>query len=181
MAKVEADFHDELTRALKDGFTADEVEKAKKTWLDERFHPTRRRRLHRRPAQQPGAFWPDPVMGRQTRGRRRRDHSPAGERRVQTPRRSGHHLHRQRRRLQEVGHVSVAHFVEALFPETGSTSRGLAQLLNLLLHLAAEFEGMIDFVKWLGGSARTDHYDRAVSQHPAECRLADFDTLHLVE
>ena len=36
MAKVEADFHDELTRALKDGFTADEVEKAKKTWLDER-------------------------------------------------------------------------------------------------------------------------------------------------
>ena len=36
MAKVEADFEDELTRALKDGFTADEVEKAKKTWLDER-------------------------------------------------------------------------------------------------------------------------------------------------
>ena len=33
MAKVEADFHEELTRALKDGFTADEVEKAKKTWL----------------------------------------------------------------------------------------------------------------------------------------------------
>lgn len=36
MPKVEADFTDELTRALKDGFTADEVEKAKKTWLDER-------------------------------------------------------------------------------------------------------------------------------------------------
>ena len=36
MAKVEADFNDELARALKDGFTADEVEKAKKTWLDER-------------------------------------------------------------------------------------------------------------------------------------------------
>jgi zinc protease len=36
MAKVEADFNDELTRALKDGFTADEVAKAKKTWLDER-------------------------------------------------------------------------------------------------------------------------------------------------
>jgi zinc protease len=36
MAKVEADFNEELARALKDGFTADEVEKAKKTWLDER-------------------------------------------------------------------------------------------------------------------------------------------------
>jgi hypothetical protein len=79
----------------------------------------------------------------------------------------------------KLGQVSVAHFVEAVFPE--STSRGLAQLLNLLLHLAAEFEGMSDLVKWLGGSARTDHYDRSVSQHPAERRLADFDTLHLVE
>jgi len=36
MPKVEADFNDELARALKDGFTADEVEKAKKTWLDDR-------------------------------------------------------------------------------------------------------------------------------------------------
>ena len=36
MPKVEADFNDELAKALKDGFTADEVEKAKKTWLDER-------------------------------------------------------------------------------------------------------------------------------------------------
>jgi zinc protease len=36
MAKVEADFNEELARALKGGFTADEVEKAKKTWLDER-------------------------------------------------------------------------------------------------------------------------------------------------
>jgi zinc protease len=36
MPKVEADFHEELARALKDGFTADEVEKAKRTWLDER-------------------------------------------------------------------------------------------------------------------------------------------------
>jgi len=35
MPKVEADFNDELARALKDGFKADEVEKAKKTWLDE--------------------------------------------------------------------------------------------------------------------------------------------------
>jgi zinc protease len=35
MAKVEAAFNQELARALKDGFTADEVEKAKKTWLDE--------------------------------------------------------------------------------------------------------------------------------------------------
>ena len=34
MAKVEADFNQELALALKDGFTADEVEKAKKTWLD---------------------------------------------------------------------------------------------------------------------------------------------------
>jgi zinc protease len=36
MPKVEADFNEELARALKDGFTADEVEKAKKTWLDSR-------------------------------------------------------------------------------------------------------------------------------------------------
>jgi zinc protease len=36
MPKVEADFNEELARALKDGFTADEVEKAKKTWLDDR-------------------------------------------------------------------------------------------------------------------------------------------------
>jgi len=34
--KVEADFNEELAHALKDGFTADEVEKAKKTWLDQR-------------------------------------------------------------------------------------------------------------------------------------------------
>ena len=36
MPKVEAAFQEELAKALKDGFTADEVEKAKKTWLDER-------------------------------------------------------------------------------------------------------------------------------------------------
>ena len=36
MPKVEADFNEELASALKDGFTADEVEKAKKAWLDER-------------------------------------------------------------------------------------------------------------------------------------------------
>ena len=36
MPKVESDFNEELALALKDGFTADEVEKAKKTWLDER-------------------------------------------------------------------------------------------------------------------------------------------------
>ncbi|MGD0628397.1 MAG: pitrilysin family protein [Terracidiphilus sp.] len=36
MPKVEADFNEELAHALKDGFTADEVEKAKKTWLDQR-------------------------------------------------------------------------------------------------------------------------------------------------
>ncbi len=36
MPKVEADFNDELAKALKDGFTADEVEKAKKAWLDQR-------------------------------------------------------------------------------------------------------------------------------------------------
>ena len=34
MPKVEADFNDELAKALKDGFSGDEVEKAKKTWLD---------------------------------------------------------------------------------------------------------------------------------------------------
>lgn len=36
MPKVEADFNEELALAIKDGFTADEVEKAKKAWLDER-------------------------------------------------------------------------------------------------------------------------------------------------
>ena len=36
MPKVEADFNEELAKALKDGFTADEVEKAKKVWLDQR-------------------------------------------------------------------------------------------------------------------------------------------------
>jgi zinc protease len=36
MPKVEAAFQEELARALKDGFTADEVEKAKKSWLDAR-------------------------------------------------------------------------------------------------------------------------------------------------
>jgi zinc protease len=36
MPKVEADFNEELAHALKDGFTADEVEKAKKSWLDQR-------------------------------------------------------------------------------------------------------------------------------------------------
>jgi zinc protease len=36
MPKVEADFNDELAKALKDGFTTDEIEKAKKTWLDAR-------------------------------------------------------------------------------------------------------------------------------------------------
>jgi len=36
MPKVEVDFNEELTHALKDGFTDDEVQKAKKTWLDQR-------------------------------------------------------------------------------------------------------------------------------------------------
>ncbi len=36
MPKVETDYNEELALALKDGFTADEVDKAKKTWLDER-------------------------------------------------------------------------------------------------------------------------------------------------
>lgn len=36
MPRVEADFKEELARALKDGFTADEVEKARTSWLDAR-------------------------------------------------------------------------------------------------------------------------------------------------
>jgi zinc protease len=36
MPKVEAAFKEELAKALKDGFTADEVDKAKKAWLDQR-------------------------------------------------------------------------------------------------------------------------------------------------
>lgn len=36
MPKVEADFNEELARALKEGFTTDEVEKAKKTFLNDR-------------------------------------------------------------------------------------------------------------------------------------------------
>jgi len=35
MPKVEAALQEEFAKALKDGFTADEVEKAKKTWLDQ--------------------------------------------------------------------------------------------------------------------------------------------------
>jgi zinc protease len=34
--KVEAAFNEEINRVLKEGFTADEVEKAKKAWLDNR-------------------------------------------------------------------------------------------------------------------------------------------------
>jgi len=34
MPKAEADFNDELARALRDGFTTEEVEKAKKMWMD---------------------------------------------------------------------------------------------------------------------------------------------------
>lgn len=37
MPKVEAAFQEELARILKDGVTADELEKAKKTWLDQRL------------------------------------------------------------------------------------------------------------------------------------------------
>ena len=37
MPKLEAAFQEELAKALKDGFTTEEVEKAKKTWLDERI------------------------------------------------------------------------------------------------------------------------------------------------
>ena len=56
----------------------------------------------------------------------------------------------------------------------------LVQLLNLLLHLAAKFQRMRDFVKWLGSPARPDHHNRSVTQHPAERRLAHFDALHFV-
>jgi zinc protease len=35
MPKVEAAFNEEIAKALKDGFTAEEVEKAKQTWLDQ--------------------------------------------------------------------------------------------------------------------------------------------------
>jgi len=37
MPKVEAAFQEEVARILKDGVTADELEKAKKTWLDQRM------------------------------------------------------------------------------------------------------------------------------------------------
>ena len=37
MPKVEANFQEEVARILKDGVTVDELEKAKKTWLDERI------------------------------------------------------------------------------------------------------------------------------------------------
>ena len=36
MAKVEADFREEIERALKDGFTAEEIAAAKSGWLQER-------------------------------------------------------------------------------------------------------------------------------------------------
>ena len=61
MTKVEADFNEELAKALKDGFTADEVEKAKKTWLDERAASAHRGRLHRQPARDTRALGPHPL------------------------------------------------------------------------------------------------------------------------
>lgn len=39
MPEVEADLNEELAHTVKVGFTADEVEKAKKTWLDQRSVP----------------------------------------------------------------------------------------------------------------------------------------------
>jgi hypothetical protein len=40
--------------------------------------------------------------------------------------------------------------------------RILAQLFDLLLHLAPKFQRMCDFVKWFGASAGTDHHYRSV-------------------
>src|SRR5208282_449673 len=55
------------------------------------------------------------------------------------------------------------------------------QLLDLLLHLAAKFQWIRDFVKWLGSPARPDDYNRSITQHPAEGGLAHFNALHFVE
>jgi hypothetical protein len=56
----------------------------------------------------------------------------------------------------------------------------LVKLLNLLLYLAAKFEGMRDFVKWIGRPARADQHNRSVVQHSTESRLGHFDALHFV-
>lgn len=51
----------------------------------------------------------------------------------------------------------------------------------MLLHLAAKFQRMRDFVKRLGSATRPDDYDRSITEHPAESRLAHFDALHFAQ
>src|SRR5579872_2083281 len=53
----------------------------------------------------------------------------------------------------------------------------LVQFLDLLLHLAAKFQRMRDFLKWLGSSACPDHYNGAVTKHPAKGRFLHFNAL----
>ena len=106
--KVEAAYADELAKALKDGFTADEVEKAKKAWFDEprRFEVGRhgdRQPPGRRRAMGPNAG----ELGRETGSGGRGANAPAGERGLPPPRGSGRDQHREGRRLQESRSVPV--------------------------------------------------------------------------
>ena len=51
----------------------------------------------------------------------------------------------------------------------------------MLLDLAAEFQGVGDFVEWLGRAAGSDDDDGAVAEHSAEEGLSDFDGFHFVQ
>lgn len=57
----------------------------------------------------------------------------------------------------------------------------LAGLFDLLLDLAAKFQGMGHLVKWLRSAAGADDDNGAVTEEPAESGFADFDAFHFVE
>ena len=107
MAKVEADFNQELALALKDGFTADEVEKAKKTWLDDRAQQRTEDGSIANLLAAARGLDPHHALGRKAGGRCCCVNAKAGQRRVQATRRSHRYHYRQRRRLQEIGYLPV--------------------------------------------------------------------------
>ena len=105
--KVEADFKDELAKALKDGFTADEVEKAKKTWLDERTVARAEEASIASlavPANAGAAPWIGTPNSKPPSPRSPR----ASQRRLPQARRPGHHHHRESRRLPKSRRLSIA-------------------------------------------------------------------------
>ena len=108
MPKVEADFNEELALALKDGFTADEVEKAKKTWLDERTVQRSEEGSIASLLISSRVLGPHHAVGCEARSSRRRANPTASQRCLQTSRRSRHLHHRQRRRLQKSRRLPTA-------------------------------------------------------------------------